>query len=248
MGKALRGRRLGVGICQTKDKKYVGRITTRNGKCTKRVFDKLADCRKQIVDARYEDEHNTINALEDMTVTAWFDYWITEIKGSNIRPNTIRNYTERFNHNIKGLIGNMLLNEVKPLHCQNVLNQMADTYRNSTIQQTSITLYGLFESAVENGLIPRNPMTKAVKCTTGKASKPKRVLTVEEQKLFLEATRGTSNYNQYALILQTELRTGEMIGLKWCDIDLDKKVLHVRRSLECRYPVGEWEANKEQRL
>lgn len=240
MGKDLKGKELGIGICQTKDKKYVGRITTRNGKRVKRVFEKLVDCKKWIADARYNEEHGSISVLGDMSVNAWFDYWIAEIKGNNIRPNTIRNYKERYKHNIKEYIGCMPLSEVKPLHCQNVLNRMADSYCNSTIRQTSMTMYGLFESAVENELILKNPMTKAVKCTTGKDSKPKRVLTIDEQKLFLETVRNSSNYNQYAFLLQTGLRTGEMIGLKWSDIDFPKKILHVRRSMEYRYSVGEW--------
>ena len=57
MGKDLKGKELGVGICQTKDKKYVARITTRNGKRVKRVFDKLVDCRTWIAEARYNEEH-----------------------------------------------------------------------------------------------------------------------------------------------------------------------------------------------
>lgn len=240
MGKDLKGKELGVGICQTKDKKYVGRFTTKNGKRVKRVFDKLPDCRRWIADARYNDEHGSIKALGEMTVAAWFEYWISEIKGNSIRPNTIRNYTERYTQNVHDLIGNMLLKDVKPLHCQNILNKMADSYCNSTIKQTGHTLYGMFDSAVENELIFRNPMTKTVRCTSGKESKPIRVLTVEEQKLFLETVKSTSNYNQYALLLQTGLRTGEMIGLRWSDIDFEKKVIHISRTMEYRYSVGEW--------
>ncbi|MCI9276260.1 MAG: hypothetical protein HFH90_01005 [Lachnospiraceae bacterium] len=59
-----------------------------------------------------------------MTVAAWFGYWIENIKGDSVRLNTIRNYKERFEHNIKKCIGNMMLSEAKPMHCQNVLNQM----------------------------------------------------------------------------------------------------------------------------
>ena len=240
MGKDLKGKELGVGICQTKDKKYVARITTRNGKRVKRVFDKLVDCRKWIAEARYNEEHGAISVLGEMSVDAWYEYWITEIKAKTVRQNTIRNHNERYKQNIKKYIGQMPLNEVKPIHCQNILNQMADTYRNSTIKLTSITMYGMFQSALDNELILKNPMTKYVRCTSGKPSKPPRVLSVEEQKLFLETTKESSNFNQYAFLLQTGLRTGEMIGLKWSDIDFEKRILHVSRTMEYRYSVGEW--------
>lgn len=50
-----------------------------------------------------------------------------------------------------------------------------------------------------------------------------------------------SNYNQYALVLQTGLRVGELAGLKWQDIDFDKGVLHVARTVDYRTNSGEWE-------
>ena len=240
MGKDLKGKELGVGICQISNKKYVARYTNRQGKRVKREFVKLHECRNWLADAQFNKVHGGIDASGDMSVSAWFEYWITEIKGNNIRPNTIRNYRERFEKNIKDCIGNMLLNEVKPLHCQNVLNKMAEKYRNSTIEQARMTMYGFFESALENDLIVKNPVTRAVKCTRGKETKPKRVLTVEEQRIFLETAKNTSNYNQYAFLLQTGLRTGEMIGLKWSDIDFQRKVIHIRRSMEYRHSVGEW--------
>lgn len=240
MGKDLKGKELGVGICQVANKKYVARFTNRNGKRIKREFVKLQECRQWLADAQFNDEHGGIDASGDMIVGEWFTYWITEIKGKNIRPNTVRNYTERFEKNIKDHIGYMLLNEVKPLHCQNVLNQMAEKYRNSTIEQARITMHGLFESAVENDLIVKNPVTKAVKCTSGKKSKPTRVLTVSEQKVFLETVKDSSNYNQYAFLLQTGLRTGEMIGLRWSDVDFKKKSVSIQRTMEYRHSAGEW--------
>lgn len=240
MGKDLKGKELGVGISQRKDGLYTARFTLKNGKRIQKYFKKLQECRKWLAEVEYQKNHGDIDVCGDMSVDAWFEYWIREIKSCTVRPNTIRNYKERYTNNIKEKIGNMLLKDVRPLHCQNVLNAMVDKYRNSTIQQVRITLYGMFESAFENEMILRNPVTKAVKCYIGKESKPKRVLTIDEQRIFLETASGSSNYNQYALILQTGLRTGELIGLKWSDIDFKKKILHITRSMEYRHSVGEW--------
>ena len=241
MGKDLKGKELGVGICQRKDGLYTARfVSKRTGKSVQKYFPKLQECRKWYADAKFEDEHGGINASGDMTVTAWFDYWIENIKGDSIRPNTIRNYKERFEHNIKKCIGNMILLEVKPMHCQNVLNQMKDDYKSSTIYQTRITLYCMFSDAVENDVICKNPVTKGIKHNIGKEPKKIRALTIDEQKKFLEVAEKSSNYNQFAFILQTGLRTGELIGLKWSDIDWEKRVIHIQRSMESRYSVGEW--------
>lgn len=90
-----------------------------------------------------------------MTVEAWFDYFINDIKGDTIRPNTQKNYKERFERNIKEHIGRMLLSAVKPIHCQDILNKMTPEYAKSTVYQCRLTLYVLFEAAVENDILGR---------------------------------------------------------------------------------------------
>lgn len=85
------------------------------------------------------------------------------------RPNTVRNYTERYIRNIKPLIGKMLLSDVKPLHCQKIFYDMADQgYRTSTIYQARITLYNMLEYAKENEVLRTNPCKRSVKSDMGK--------------------------------------------------------------------------------
>lgn len=96
--------------------------------------------RTWLADAIYVAEHSDISMPSDMLVDHWFDYWIG-IKKKTVRPNTVRNYTERYVRNIKPLIGKMLLSYVKPLHCQKIFYDMADQgYRTSTIYQDIICL------------------------------------------------------------------------------------------------------------
>ncbi len=73
-----------------------------------------------------------------------------------------------------------------------------------------------------------------------KGLKETRALTVEEQKCFFKITKGTSNYNQYALILQTGLRIGELIGLRWSDVDIKIECFMFARTMEYRYSSKEW--------
>lgn len=110
MGKDLKGKELGVGICQRKDGLYTARfVSRRTGKSVRKYFPKFHEYRNWYAEARSEDEPGGINALSDMTVTAWFKYWIENIKGNSIRANTTRNYKERFERNIKKCIDKMML-------------------------------------------------------------------------------------------------------------------------------------------
>lgn len=160
MGKDLKGKELGVGIIQEKTGLYSARYVDRFGKRKHKRFKKLQECRAWLAEAVYIDEHSDISMPSDMLVDNWFDYWIG-IKRKTVRPNTVRNYTERYIRNIKPVIGNMPLADVKPLHCQKIFYDMADQeYRTSTIYQVRIALYNMFEYAKENEVLCSNPCKK----------------------------------------------------------------------------------------
>ena len=230
MGKDLKGKELGVGISQRKDGLYTARFTGKNGKRKQKYFKKLQECRKWIADAQFEDEHGDINASGDMTVDAWFEYWISELKGKTVRWSTLSSYNDRYNKNIKEVIGNMIIKEVKPMHCQNVLNIMDNNeYAGSSMARTKATMSAMFSDALENGLIVSNPVTGSVKCPK-KPEKNTRVLTLDEQNKFLDAAKGSANYFHFLFILQTGVRSSELRGLRWEDIDFSNRTIHIRRN------------------
>ena len=234
MGKDLRGKELGVGISQRKDGLYTARFTAKSGKRKQKYFHKLQECRNWLADAQFEDAHS-IDALffKDMTVNEWFEYWFNEIKGNNIRENSKICYRNRYRKNIKGYIGDMLLTEVMPLHCQNILNKMSSSCAEATIAKTRLVMYMLFDSALENELIKSNPVKRSVKSKSEVKQKPRRVLTKREQEAFMNVIQGSTYYNQYAFILQTGLRVGELNALRWSDVDLEKRMIHISQTIAC---------------
>ncbi len=82
----------------------------------------------------------------------------------------------------------------------------------------------------------------------GKPSEKKVALTRDIQKIFLQYAEGQSYENQYRFILQTGLRTGELVGLKWEDVDFKSKTIQIRRSMEYRYSAKEWRIGEPKRV
>ena len=244
MGKNLKGKEIGRGLCQRKqDGLFVARFVNRYGKRVERSFPTLPQARNWLDEARYADKHSEAGGLipSEMTVDEWFNFWIKNIVG-DLAPNTLRNYRERYIRNIKPVVGHLKLQEVKPLHCKLVFNNMNADYAGSTIRQTYIALGTMLKSAKMNDLITKHPMDGVRYTKPVRAASDIKFLTVDEQEKFMEVAKRSHNYYQYALILETGLRTGELIGLTWDAIDWKKRTLTVNKTLEYRHKQGVWRA------
>ena len=243
MGKDLKGKECGKGLSQRKDGSYSARFTNKRGKRVEKYFPSLPEARNWLADAQYEDRHGAEVAEEPpiMTVDDWFNYWHTNLVG-DLAPNTRRNYNERYIRNVQPVIGKMRITNVKPMHCKKILTGMYGTYAGSTIRQTYITMGTMFRAAVNNDIIPKHPMDGVTFTKPVRAVDDIHYLTVDEQKRFLAVAQFSHNANQYALILETGLRTGELIALTWDNIDWKKRTLTVNKTMEYRYSTKSWRA------
>lgn len=241
MAKDLKGRELGKGLSQRKDKKYSARYVNKSGKRIEKYFNTLPEARNWLADSKYEDRHGAVGITSTVTVDTWFNYWYDNLI-VDLSPNTRRNYKERYDKNIKPSIGKMCISDVKPMHCKMILNKMIDEYAGSTIRQAYISMGTMFRAAVMNDVISKHPMDGVRYTKPVKAASDHRVLTIDEQRIFLDTAKSSHNYYQYALVLETGLRTGEMIGLTWDAINWDNHTLTVNKTLEFRYKQKSWRA------
>lgn len=242
MGKSLKGKELGKGIGQRKDGLYYARCTDKARKRLEKCFQNLRDAQNWQKEQQYHQLYPSVKPKPvPMTVNAWETFWRENLL-TGLAANTIRNYRERYEKNVKPILGDMLLTDVKPMHCKTVLNSMTASYAGSTIRQTYITMGTMFKAAKENGLIDTHPLDGVRFEASVKAPDEIHFLTVTEQAKFMEAAKRSHNYAQYALILETGLRTGEMIGLTWDAIDWERHTLTVNKTLEFRYKQQEWRA------
>ena len=246
MGKNLKGKECGTGICQRKDGLYSARCYTKAGGRKEKYFKTLPEAKNWLADTQYELRHHIVTTNSDMSVDNWFDYWITNLI-CNLAPNTLRNYRERYMRNVQPVIGSMCMGDVKPMHCKIILNQMESSYAGSTILQTYIAMGTMFKAAVMNDVILKHPMDGVRFTAPLREADDIKFLTIEEQRLFLQAAQTSHNYRQYALLLETGLRTAELIGLTWDSIDWKKRTLTINKSLEYRHRAGPPKTKKSYR-
>lgn len=241
MGKDLKGRELGKGISQRKDGYYSARFTTRTGDRKQKYFHKLQECKHWLAEAEEQDQLSGTLDFMDITVDTWFDYWMNDIKAHNIRPSTADTYHKNYKLHIKPVIGHLLVTDVKPIHCQRILNQMSNKgIKNSYIGVIRCLVSSIFSAAVDNQIIKTSPVNRTVKCNTGKESEPKHALSVTEQIKLLSSIKKS----QYALpvrfILQTGLRVGELTALTWSDIDYKNNCIYVNKTFKFLSEKDPW--------
>lgn len=247
MGKNLKGKELGKGLSQRHDGYYSARYTDARGKRREKYFKTHKEARDWLADYQYAERHGEMVIPTEITVDEWFEFWIDNIV-CDLASNTLRNYRERYKRNIQPVIGNMQLSEVKPMHCKVVLTKMNDRYSGATIRQTYITMGTMLKAAVMNEIISKHPMDGVRYNKPVRAVDDIKCLTLEEQKRFLAVARRSHNYNQYALVLETGLRTGELVGLTWDAVDFNRRTLTVNKTLEYRHSAGVWRAGPPKTL
>lgn len=233
-----KGRKLEKNISVRPNGKYRVQFAS---KCTNkkydRDFDEISEARAFLTEIKYSEQTSMPVFDYRTTVDAWYKTWIHS-RMQEKSYNTVRNDKERYIANIQPVIGCMKVADVKVIHIKSILAMMVeDGYSTTTIEQTLSTASCLFFDAVENDLIRKSPVSKKIIIPEGKKSKEIEYFTVDEMRHFLAVAKDYANYHIFALILFTGLRISEAVGLKWKNVDLEKREIHIRETLSYRYSL-----------
>ena len=169
---------------------------------------------------------------ENMTTDQYFATWI-EGKKLSVKSSTIQLYTSYYMSYASPVIGDVLLSEITrrqimKMQCE-AAKKLCPVTNNILLQVVRIIL----NEAVVDKLLSENPASgvKPVKVTKKASDTYHRALTETEQIHFMEAAKGNFFYELLAFQLLTGMRLGEVGALFWSDIDEEKNVIHVRRTI-----------------
>lgn len=137
-----------------------------------------------------------------------------------------------YNNHIKGShVGNMNVQEIQQVHLQNYLNAKTSLSK-SSIKKIYELLNNSFKSAIANNLIRLNPLD-SVKLPSSEV-KPKsiEILTLNEQKAYINALEGSGVRMILFTLLNTGMRVGEAMALKWDNVDLTNATITVCENIK----------------
>lgn len=166
----------------------------------------------------------------NQTLNEYLDRWFDQYDGNHYAPSTFANYVGIINYDVRPIIGQVKLSELKPLHIQKVLNAMKsrDVCSNTRRRLYSVISTAL-DSAVQWGTLEENPAVHVQ--IPRREPKEMRVLTREEARAFLAVTDKGRWAEYFRTSINTGMRPGELTGLRWGDIDFENLIISVQRSL-----------------
>ncbi|MDO4277194.1 MAG: tyrosine-type recombinase/integrase [Lachnoclostridium edouardi] len=235
--KNTKQRQLPPGITyRPKEHRYMGRFSHYGERYT--TYGRtLKEVKQNLNDLRYEVEHGTYIREESITFAEWFEIWIKDYKEPSVKMGTVGVYRQNYNAYIKNIFGNKQLREIRAEHIQRFYNGMSTHYAHNTLEVCRAVLNGAFSQAVKNEIIRKNPVSNTTFPKNNKKQTAK-VMTMAEQTLFLKYTAGTKYDSLYEIALFTGMRSGELRGLRWEDVDFHKREIHVACTLT--YQNGEY--------
>lgn len=246
--KPSRSRRGDGSVYQRKDGKWVGEATVG------RRADGARDRRFVYADTREEAQEKLRKLLHErdrglladpakQTVGEFLASWLQDVAKPTVRPRTYDCYSDIVEQHIKPALGGVRLSKLSPQHLQRFYREKQEQGLTRTVRLCHAVLHRALGQATKWGLIPRNPADLVDPPKVPK--KEFKPLSPEEAQRFLAAAEGDRFHALYVLAVTCGLRQGELLGLKWEDLDLERGVLQVRHQLQWVRAEGEERKGKK---
>jgi integrase len=218
-------------IFQRQDGRWVARLVLPTGKRK----DMYAKTRKEAADKLKVAMKGVDDGLDlnvgRMTVASYLERWLSASVKPSVKVKTYEGYESIVRVRVNPRIGKQPLAKLTPLDLQALYTDLASSGLSArSVHHTHRVLHRAFVQAVRWNLIARNPCDGAQGPRATRSEM--KVWTPDETDTFLISTRQHPAHALYMLALTTGMRQGELLGLKWGDVNLDDGKLAVRRALQ----------------
>jgi integrase len=207
------------------DQYGVSKRSTVYGKTAQDARDKASEVRNRLTEGLPARDKRT--TLETFTTE-----WIASALAASDRKSTTKAMYAGVArvHIVGSHIGGLALDKVRPMHVEGwIVGLRAKGLAESTVRSAYTILRAILDTAVRDGALARNPaaVVKRPKVT----AKESVFLTPEQVRALLESAKSSRYAPLFKLLVNTGLRRGEALALRWSDIDFEDKLLRVRGTL-----------------
>lgn len=224
-----RGNKEGSIYRRKDDGRWIGGVTI-DGKRMSKSFKTRKDAQAWVKETTTQIEDGLTVQGAQTTLESYLKQWL-ETARPTIRPKTWEQYSQIINQHVIPDLGSVRLNDLRPDHVQALYTGKLNSGASSrTVRLIHAVLHRAFGQALKWGLVRRN-VCDAVDKPQKKRTEMK-ALDVGQAQALLRAAEGHRWEALYHLAISTGLRQGELLGLRWSDLDWDSGRLRVQRQLQ----------------
>ena len=212
------------------------------GKTQKEVKSKLEEYKKQI-------NLGILPTDDKLTLEQWYYTWLFDYRIKDLKPKSFEKYEGIYRNYIKDTqLGKLNLKDLRATHLQKYYNDLMDKDKKptSTIKGLNTRIKPCLAEAEKQGYIQKN-YCKLVTLPKDNTTREIKVLTQNQQQSFIANLVGHDLEMLFLTALGTGLRLGEILGLKWSDIDFNTGTLTVNRTLQ-RVTVIDRDGNRSSKV
>ncbi len=232
-------------IRKRKDGRYTAGFDPATGK---QVFNNVLgktqnEVKKKLKKALDESQKLDFTRTGKYTVSQWMEEWFENVCKIKVRPSSHQTYRGYIDHHITPYIGKIPIEKLSTMDLQKLYRKLMDKGRverieskkqpkglgPKTVRNVMQVISSAMDFAVAQKIITDNPC-KAVELP--KVEKQEmQTIPAEQLQAFLMEAKASGVYEMYYIELSTGLRRGELLGLKWSDIDWNNGIITVRRQV-----------------
>ncbi|WP_442803438.1 tyrosine-type recombinase/integrase [Streptomyces pseudogriseolus] len=223
-------------IWQRKDGRYEARVYvpqpdgTRKRKTVYGATWEECDTKRQELVRR--DRQGIPTPTRSAKLSEWLPYWLAHYVQPRRKLSTYDKYETHVRLYLVPLLGTKRLESLSVADVRRFITRMQTTHTAATAKEAHRVLRTALTAAVREELVTRN-VASLVEPPRVK-QREIRPWSLEETLTFLEAARKDPLYAAFVLAIAMGLRRGELVGLRWSDVDLDNRVLYIRHQTQRR--------------
>jgi integrase len=223
-----------------------------------------ADVQEQLLKARSDQSRGLPVATERQTVAQFLESWLEHTLKTRARPRSVESFTAIVNRHIVPVLGKIRLDKLTPQQVQALLEKKRQPYKVKNKTGKEVEKHGLSPQTIANiRTVLRSALGQALKWAMAARNvatliDPPRIprpqfhaLDTDGARKLLEVARGERFEAIIVLALTLGLRRGEILGLRWSDVDFEERVLRVNQALQHfggRLQVAEVKTERSRRI
>ncbi|MFB3167484.1 site-specific integrase [Neobacillus sp. 179-C4.2 HS] len=212
-------------------------LTGKRKQKKKRGFKTKKEAEKYLSEQLNAVDKGTFFEPKDITFSEYLDYWFDNYAKPNTAVRTLENYNYIITNHIKPSLGGIKIAKLHPSHLQEYYSQKlvngkldGQGLSAQSVKHHHRLIHKALKDAVKWQFLGRN---------IAQAVTPPKVKKVEmkiwdniQVKTFLKAAKTSAYYPIYLTAIYTGMRRGEVLGIRWQDIDFDNNIIYIRQSLQ----------------